>query len=103
MVKEVETKAELNEILQKEDAVVVDFSATWCGPCRAIAPFYEELSKKHPKITFLKVDVDVFDGSEDYNVSAMPTFVFFKKNEEVSRMVGANKEKLVEIVEGLAS
>lgn len=58
---------------------IVDFSATWCGPCVGIAPFYEELAKNNTEMQFLSVDVDQFpDLAQLANVRAMPTFVVYK-------------------------
>jgi len=75
--------------------VCVDFFATWCGPCIAIAPFLKQLSTKYPLVHFLKVDVDKCPGTAAaYNVSAMPTFVFFRARTEIDRMRGADKANL---------
>jgi len=80
--------------------VVVDFTATWCGPCQQIAPRFEELSKEHnPDIEFVKVDVDdVNDIAARQNIKAMPTFQFFRNGDKIDELQGANvphlKEKL---------
>uniref|UniRef100_A0A7N8YI91 Thioredoxin n=1 Tax=Mastacembelus armatus TaxID=205130 RepID=A0A7N8YI91_9TELE len=66
--------------------VVVDFSATWCGPCKKIAPEYEDLSKKpeNKNVVFLKVDVDeAEDVSTDCGISCMPTFHFYKNGKKL--------------------
>ncbi|XP_022144127.1 thioredoxin H-type 1-like [Momordica charantia] len=77
--------------------IVVDFTASWCPPCRFIAPIFAELAKAHIGVIFLKVDVDeVKEVSEKFEVTAMPTFVFLKEGAEVknSRIVGADKVEL---------
>jgi thioredoxin 1 len=70
--------------------VVIDFFATWCGPCKMIAPQIEEMSNSMDDVVFLKVDVDeAEDVAQEYNITAMPTFVFLKKSKRVSAGVFA--------------
>lgn len=71
--------------------VVVDFTATWCGPCRNIAPLFEQLPAKYPKAVFLKVDVDkCSETASSQGVSAMPTFIFYRARTKIDRMQGAD-------------
>ncbi|VFV18844.1 thioredoxin domain-containing protein [Lynx pardinus] len=78
-----------------EKLVVVDFSATWCGPCKMIKPFFHSLSEKYSNVVFLEVDVDdCQDVASECEVKCMPTFQFFKKGQKVGEFSGANKEKL---------
>jgi len=76
--------------------VIVDFHATWCNPCKIIAPVFEHLSKKYPNIVFLKVDVDQCKSTaEQYNVTAMPTFIFIKSKVVIAQIKGADPKKLM--------
>lgn len=78
------------------DIALVDFFATWCGPCKKLAPFLESLSKKYHHIGFYKVDVDDSpDLAEDFDISAMPTILFLKGGEVVGKVVGANEAEIV--------
>lgn len=85
-----------NEVLKSSKPVLVDFNATWCGPCRMLAPILEEVSNENDKFNFVAVDVD--DEEElafTYNVSSIPCLVVFKEGKEVKRSVGfLNKEDL---------
>ncbi|KAH9997752.1 thioredoxin-domain-containing protein [Russula compacta] len=86
--------AQLDAILDKSHTklTVIDFHATWCGPCHAIAPTYEALCKKYTNVNFLKCDVDAAqDIAGRYAISAMPTFVFLKGQTKVDQVRGANK------------
>jgi len=73
--------------------VVVDYFATWCPPCKMIAPQFEEMAKKFSDVAFRKVDVDqVGDLSQREGVTAMPTFMFYKNGKKVGEIQGADIE-----------
>mmetsp|Transcript_24608 Transcript_24608/g.42348 ORF Transcript_24608/g.42348 Transcript_24608/m.42348 type:complete len:111 (-) Transcript_24608:359-691(-) len=82
--------------------VVIDFFATWCGPCKMISPYFVELSTQeaYKDVTFVKVDVDeLSEIAEQYGVSAMPTFTFIRKGSKVTDFAGANKDKLKQYID----
>merc|ERR1712012_380590 len=99
MVKEVTEKDVFDGLKDGDKVLVVDFTATWCGPCQKIGPKFAELSEKeeYANLEFIKVDVDASSIAGDCGVSAMPTFHFYKKGEKVDELVGASEEKLVEL------
>ncbi|KAM0952125.1 putative monodehydroascorbate reductase (NADH) [Dioscorea sansibarensis] len=75
--------------------MVIDFSASWCGPCRFIEPAFKSMAAKFTDVVFVKIDVDELqDVSQQWHVEAMPTFVLVKGGKEVSRVVGAKKDEL---------
>jgi len=79
--------------------VVVDFFATWCGPCKRVAPVLESLSKSNPHVVFLKVDVDKNEvTAAKYSVTAMPTFLFFRSGVKIDTLSGADPIALQEKV-----
>ncbi|XP_077201402.1 thioredoxin-like [Paroedura picta] len=79
--------------------IVVDFSATWCGPCKMIKPFFHSLCEKYPDVLFIEIDVDdAQDVAAHCDVKCMPTFQFYKNNVKVHEFSGANKEKLEETI-----
>ena len=104
-MRQLEKDEEFNEALTAagDKLVVVDFFATWCIPCKKIAPFLEELAEAHEGVVFLKVDVDQLeDTAAEQDISAMPTFLFFKNGKKVDELVGASKDALQAAVEKLA-
>jgi len=99
MVKKIATQAELERECRNagERAVLVDFYATWCGPCMDMAPKIRELSSKYPNVIVLKVDVDKSeDLAERYKINSMPTFKVFVRGLEVKgdTIVGASGTRL---------
>lgn len=78
--------------------LVVDFWATWCGPCRAIAPYIEELAKEYDgKIVVGKCDVEENDDIVmEFGVRNIPTILFFKNGEVVDRLVGGQSKSAIQ-------
>lgn len=103
----ISTPKQFQTILSENSLCVVDFYAGWCGPCKRLAPVYESLSEdtKYKSIKFLKIDVEeeimVSLVSDTYNVSSLPTLLFFAKKEEVSRMKGIDKGELIKNLDKL--
>ncbi|KAK9124767.1 hypothetical protein Sjap_014369 [Stephania japonica] len=85
----------LSEASRSGKIVVANFSASWCGPCRMIAPFYSEQSEKYPSFMFLTIDVDeLTEFSSSWDIRATPTFFFLKDGQQIDKLVGANKPEL---------
>ncbi len=75
--------------------VVVDFTATWCGPCQRIKPFFHELADQEHDVVFMQVDVDDnSETAEQCGIESMPTFQFYKNGSKVHQFSGASKELL---------
>ncbi|ESQ30960.1 hypothetical protein EUTSA_v10011873mg [Eutrema salsugineum] len=80
---------------ESQKLIVIDFTATWCPPCRFIAPHFLDMAKRFLNVIFFKIDVDELQSvAKEFKVEAMPTFLFMKQGEIVDRVVGARKEEI---------
>lgn len=80
---------EFEELIKREDLTVVDFSASWCMPCRMLKPILERVEKVYDTVVFANVDIsDEEELSERYRIFSVPTVVAFKKGKIVDSMVG---------------
>jgi len=102
-VKQLHNNSDLQEVTRSSHLSVVDFFTLWCSPCKTIAPKIEQLAKTYTNVSFYKVDVDEMnDAAEKSNVSAMPTFPFYKGGTMVAQIVGADYNKIKRTVEAFA-
>ncbi|MBS5724926.1 MAG: thioredoxin [Clostridiales bacterium] len=91
-----------SEVLTSEKPVLVDFFATWCGPCMMVAPIVEEIADEHPEVKICKVDVDEEpEIARDFQIMSIPTLLVFKDGELTAKAVGArSKEQILDMIMG---
>lgn len=93
-----------DELTSGPGLTVIDFSASWCGPCKAIGPHFDALSKEYPNVNFVKVDVDeVPEIAEMFSVTSLPTFIFLSDNQVRQQIQGANLPLLKSTLANLTS
>lgn len=99
------TDSNVKEVIASGKPVVIDFWATWCGPCMRLAPVIDELAEKYAdQVVIGKYNIEEeSDLSTDYRIMSIPTILFFKNGEQVRdlRMTGATKDELIARIEKL--
>ena len=89
--------SDFNEIINSEKPTLVDFYATWCGPCKTLTPILESAAKElSGEAKIVKVDIDKnMDAARKYNVRSVPTLILFKEGKEVWRQSGVSPQSLI--------
>ena len=99
---EIESEPQFTDIIKGNRFVIIDFYAQWCGPCKTIAPKFEELSKKYSTVQFVKVDVDeVSEVADICQVKSLPTFMAFENGELFDTYIGKDPIELEELIKDL--
>ena len=95
------TSQNFDQVINENEKVLVDFFATWCGPCKMLAPIVEKLSEEEPSVKVVKVDVD--EESElaiRFGISSIPTLLMFKNGKLVDKQIGYRSlEQLKQMVQ----
>jgi thioredoxin 1 len=103
----IESSKQFDQLLSSNTYVLVDFTASWCPPCKMIAPIFEQLSVANSmegSFTFVKVDVDEQrEIASKYKITAMPTFILLKDGEQVQSVRGANPPAIQTLVKSAVS
>ncbi|MDD2377108.1 MAG: thioredoxin [Clostridia bacterium] len=100
MLKHIDSNEFLKEVLENKKAVLVDFYASWCPPCKMLAPILEKISTSRADFDIIKVNIDENqDLAMKYKIEVVPTMVVFKDGKSVNKMVGlVNESEIVNLM-----
>lgn len=102
-MKHINTKTEFEQLIKENNNVVIDFYAQWCGPCKMLAPIFQQVAEEVSHVTFVKVDVDeAVELSQLFGIQSIPTMVYIKNQQLVLRELGfKSKDAILKNIESL--
>jgi thioredoxin 1 len=99
-MKSISSLDEFHQLIQIHPTIIIKFSAKWCGPCKAIQPFFEQLASTNPGIFFATCDCDLCPEISDLcSIESLPTFIKFKQGKKVQSVSGSSKTELAKLVQ----
>jgi len=102
-VYDVKSVEEFDAFVAGDVTVLADFGATWCGPCRAMAPFFADQAAQWPHVDFLRVDIDELPAlATEFGVTSVPCFVFLRNNTMLGKVMGADRNAVLQALQALA-
>ena len=91
-----------NEVMNADKPVLIDFFATWCGPCRMQGPIIDQLAASHSNVVFGKVNVDEEpDLASEYGITSIPTLIIFRDGRVIDQVTGVTSKASIERMLGL--
>lgn len=95
------TKENFDDIIGGEKLVLVDFFATWCGPCKMLGPILEQISEERDDVIIAKCDIDeCMDITQRFGIMSVPTMILFKQGKELTKEIGLKtKDYIVDVIE----
>jgi thioredoxin 1 len=99
---ELDTEDDFNDFIRENRIALIDFFAEWCGPCKKIAPYLEQLSEEYKNVAFGKVNCDATpELCSEYSIKSLPTFLFFVDGKIVNTVIGAKREEIYKFLSKL--
>ena len=96
-VKAVTTESFEEEVLKASSPVLVDFWASWCGPCKMLTPVVHEIAEEHPEIKVCSINVDEeMDLAQQFGIMSIPTLLIFNQGNKIQQMVGLQPKAVIE-------
>lgn len=96
-MQQITTKDEFEHLIKDNNNVIIDFYATWCGPCKMLSPIINKIANEHSNVTFVSVDVDVADELADlFQITSIPTLAYIKNSRLALREVGFQPQEVIE-------